>query len=222
VTNTQPRVRINRQPLEQRSQFWPEAVSTKSGDRMKLVHVVLLRVLSHDRISHGSIHPISEWPATGPRRTRVVSKLEVVKVGIDDSIRFKGAAKNPVAFLVPCHRVVAKEARLHGRLAGRQRQRDKVRFGSKKRSAKVYAATDIVRTVSCLGAPHEKNTSAGPDPVRSSLRRGGFFAGEASSGAKPGANGLRLNLQLRRLHLLDGLRLIRSMRRPMHCRGSRV
>jgi hypothetical protein len=60
VTDTQPRVRINPQPLEQRSQFWSEAVSTKSGDRMKLVHVVLLRVLSHDRISHGSIHPISE------------------------------------------------------------------------------------------------------------------------------------------------------------------
>src|ERR1700730_4633626 len=60
VTDTQPRVRINRQPLEQRSQFWPEAVSTESGDRMKLVHVVLLRVLSHDRISYGSIHPISE------------------------------------------------------------------------------------------------------------------------------------------------------------------
>jgi hypothetical protein len=63
VTNTQPRVRINRQPLEQRSQFWPEAVSTKSGDRMKLLHVVLLGVLGHDRISHGSIHPISEWLA---------------------------------------------------------------------------------------------------------------------------------------------------------------
>jgi hypothetical protein len=67
VTNTQPRVRINRQPLGERSQFWPEAVSTKSGDRMKLVHVVLLRVLSHDRISHGSTHPISESPATPTR-----------------------------------------------------------------------------------------------------------------------------------------------------------
>jgi hypothetical protein len=60
VTNTQPRARINRQPLEQRSQFWPEAITTKSGDRMKLVHVALVRVLRHDRISQGSIHPISE------------------------------------------------------------------------------------------------------------------------------------------------------------------
>ena len=44
VTNAQPGVRVNRQPLEQRSQFRPEAVTAKSGDRMKLVHVVLPRV----------------------------------------------------------------------------------------------------------------------------------------------------------------------------------
>jgi hypothetical protein len=48
-------------------QFWSETLSTKSGDRMKLVHVVLLRVLNHDRISHGSIHPISELPAASTR-----------------------------------------------------------------------------------------------------------------------------------------------------------
>lgn len=67
VANMQSGVRIDRQPLKQRSQFWPETVSTKSGDRMKLVHVVLLRVLGHDRISQGSIHPIPEWAAMPTR-----------------------------------------------------------------------------------------------------------------------------------------------------------
>jgi hypothetical protein len=95
MADAKPRVRINRQPLEQRSQFRPEAVSTKSGNRMKLVHVVLLRVLSHDRISHESIHPISETPATPnsksdesgdagdvpPDEKRAALKIQLVALG---------------------------------------------------------------------------------------------------------------------------------------------
>src|SRR3954451_7416313 len=36
-TVVQPRLRINRQPFEQLSQFWSEAISTRSCDRVKLV-----------------------------------------------------------------------------------------------------------------------------------------------------------------------------------------
>src|SRR6478735_12013837 len=42
MADSQPRVRINCQPLEQLSQFWSGTVSTKSCDQMKFVQVVLL------------------------------------------------------------------------------------------------------------------------------------------------------------------------------------
>jgi hypothetical protein len=80
----------------------------------------------------------------------------------------------------------------------------------------------FLATASCLGAFHEENAGAGAVPVEYSLKRGRFFAREASSGAKRNADGVRRNLQLSQLLVRDELRPVGSMRRPMHCRGSRV
>jgi hypothetical protein len=106
----------------------------------------------------------------------------------------------------------------HHTVIGRDdRQSDEFRFGSKNRSAKTNAATEVLATASCLGAFHEENPSAGPVPVGSSLKQCHFFARKASSGSKRSVNRLRRDLQLSQLHLLDELRIVRSMCRPMHC-----
>src|ERR1700731_2140122 len=102
-------------------------------------------------------------------------------------------------------------------VGGRDDKAMSSRFGSKIRSAKANAATDVLATASCPGAFHEENAGAGAVPVGDSLKRGRFFARKASSGAKRSADGVRRNLQLSQLLMRDELRPVGSMRRAMHC-----
>jgi hypothetical protein len=91
------------------------------------------------------------------------------------------------------------------------------RFGSKIRSAKANAATDVLATASSLGEFYEGNSGAGVVvPVGYSFKRAHFFGGKASSRAKRSADGVRRNLQLSQLLMRDELRPVGHMRRPMH------
>jgi hypothetical protein len=118
--------------------------------------------------------------------------------------------------------MVSRALFARGCFVGRDRPGNEVQFGSKNRSAKANAATEALATVSHPGAFHEGSPGAGAVSVGNSLKQCRHLARKTSSSTKRSANGMRRNLQRGQLHLRDKLRLVRSMRRSMHCRGRRV
>ena len=152
----------------------------------------------------------SAWMASSSRRPRNLHRSRHLTLQSSD-LRPAGEFSCGSSLTRP---PIPKDAHLTA--VGRDRQSDGLQFGSKNRSAKTNAATEVLATASCLGAFHEENPSAGPVPVGSSLKQCHFFARKASSGAKRSANGVRRHLQLSQLYVRDELRLVWSMRRPMH------
>lgn len=55
------------------------------------------------------------------------------QIGSDEAVRAVGAANgaNPIAIIIPCHRVIASDGRLHGYAGGLERKRELLELESK-------------------------------------------------------------------------------------------